>query len=626
MDPRLLQYYNTELRHIRESGGEFAKQYPKIAARLGLDGFECADPYVERLLEGFAFLAARVQLKIDSEFPTFTRHLLEMLYPHYLAPTPSMAVAKFQPDHSEGSLSDGFELPRGGVLRGQLVKGVHTPCEFRTCHDMTLWPIQVKEAEYLPSPSLLPEINIPGTPKIRAGIRVRLETTADIKFDALSLDTLTLYLRGTDELPMHLYEQIMANCQAVAVRGGSNKKKSGWELIGTDNVKPKGFEEDEAILPYGLRSFDGYRLLHEYFAFPHRFMFADVVGLKPALSRCEDKEVDIVFLLDRSDASLEHEIKTAFFELHCTPVVNLFPKRADRIHLNGKDWQFHLVPERTRPMDFEVYSITSATGVGTSAQDEQEFLPFFSAMDPSFHVSPRSYYTIHRERRLVSSQRRNIGPRSSYIGSEVYLSLVDADQAPFRPDLKQLAVKTLCTNRDLPLLMPVGVGATDFSWETGAPIESVRCVSGPSKPRPSFIEGDTHWRLTSHLTLNYLSLVNEDERRGATALRDMLGLYTHLDETEIVKNIEGVQSVQAKPVFRRLPTSGPIAFGRGMEVVLTMDESAFEGSGCYLLGAVLERFFAKYVSINSFTETALKTTDRGEIARWPARAGNRHIL
>src|SRR5713101_556004 len=148
MDPRLLKYYNRELQFMREMGGEFAKEFPKIAGRLGLDGFECADPYVERLLEGFAFLAARVQLKIDAEFPRFTQHLLETIYPGYLAPVPSMAMVQFQPDPSEGSLAAGVPVPRGSALRSMLGKGEITACEYRTAHEVTLWPVEIQEVEH----------------------------------------------------------------------------------------------------------------------------------------------------------------------------------------------------------------------------------------------------------------------------------------------------------------------------------------------------------------------------------------------------------------------------------------------------------------------------------------------
>jgi type VI secretion system protein ImpG len=625
MDPRLLKYYNTELRHIHEMGGEFAKQYPKIAARLGLDGFECADPYVERLLEGFAFLAARVQLKLDAEFPQFTQHLLEMVYPHYLAPTPSMAVVQFQPDSTEGSLAEGFVIPRGSVLRSALRKGEQTPCEFRTAHDVTLWPLELVEAEYVATSSTLPSVETPYVPTPRAGLRLRLRTTAGLTFEALSLESLPLYLRGTHELPMKIYEQLMAHSVAMVVRPAAGAP-SWQEVSDRSCIRPMGFSDGEGLLPYGPRSFSGHRLLHEYFAFPNRYMFVELVGLAQGVRRCQENELDVFILFDRSEPDLEHEVNTSLFALHCAPAVNLFPKRADRIHLNTREHEYHVVPDRTRPMDFEVYEIRSVVGHGTAAAPEQEFLPFYSAFDPGFHAAPQVYHTVHRERRLLSTRQRRYGPRSSYVGSEVFVALVDTKEAPFRTSLRQLAVDTLCTNRDLPLYMPVGAGETDFTMDLSAPVDTVRCVAGPSKPRPSYVDGDTAWRLISHLSLNYLTLIDSDERRGAVALRELLALYGFVTEAQVRKQIEGVASVTSEAVYRRMPTPGPIAFGRGLEVTVTMDESAFEGAGCFLLGAILERFFARHVSINSFTEAVIRTLNRGEIMRWPLRAGQRHTL
>ncbi len=151
MDPKILRYYNRELQHVREMGAEFAREYPKIAGRLGLEGIECADPYVERLLEGFAYLSARVQLKVDAEFPAFTQHLLQIVYPHYLAPTPSMAVVQFQPDLNEAGLAQGYSIARGTMLRSTVGQDDRTPCEYRTAHETHLWPLEIKEAKYFGS-------------------------------------------------------------------------------------------------------------------------------------------------------------------------------------------------------------------------------------------------------------------------------------------------------------------------------------------------------------------------------------------------------------------------------------------------------------------------------------------
>jgi len=625
MHPHLLQYYNRELQFLREMGSEFAREFPKIAGRLGLEEFECADPYVERLLEGFSFLAARVQLKIDAEFPRFTRHLLEIIYPHYLTPTPSMVVAQFQPDPTEGSLEGGFAIPRDHALFSLLGKGERTVCEYRTAQPVTLWPLEITEAQYFAGKEPVAQLDLPELSKVRAGIRLRLRTTLPgLPFNKLALERLALYLHGSDALPMRLYEQLLTNAVGLIVRPG--QRPAPWyEVAPSSALRRMGFDQEQALLPFTAPSFQGYRLLHEYFAFPQRYLFVELAGLGPAVRRCAGQELEILVLLDRTDPLLETTVSAANFALFCAPAINLFPKRADRIHLSDQFAEHHVVVDRSRPMDFEVYQVASVTGIGAEG-DEQEFLPFYASYDQLSQRSERAFYTVHRLPRQLSSQQRRSGPRSSYIGSESYLSLVDAGETPYRGNLRQLAVTTLCTNRDLALHMPVGQGQTDFTLASGAPVSAIRALAGPTKPRPSHAQGDTAWRLISHLSLNYLSIADSDARQGAVALRELLALYGELAETSVRKQIDGVVSVQTAPITRRAPIPGPIAFARGLEVTVKLDEAAFEGSGIFLLGAVLEQFFAKYASINSFTETVVRSTERGEIIRWPARIGRRHTL
>jgi type VI secretion system protein ImpG len=233
---------------------------------------------------------------------------------------------------------------------------------------------------------------------------------------------------------------------------------------------------------------------------------------------------------------------------------------------------------------------------------------------------------LHREAHVQSARSRRNGPRSTYTGSEAFITLVDGNNGPFISDLRQLGLQGLCTNRDLPLRMSLGQGSTDFTLEAGAPIESVRVLAGPSEPREAAAWGATSWRLISHLSLNYLSLLDDDHGQGASSLRELLRLYGDNAPTALKRQIDGVESTASTGIVRRIPGSGPASFARGLEITLRCDEIAFEGAGPFLFGAVLERFFAKYVAINSFTETVLRTSQRGEVMRWPARAGGRVLL
>jgi type VI secretion system protein ImpG len=633
MNRRFLNYYERELRHLREMGAEFAAEHPKIAGRLGIEQFECADPYVERLLEAQAFLAARVQFKLDAEFPRFTQHLLETVYPDYLAPTPSMAVVQFTPRPNESSLAEGYRLPRQTLLRSLLGKDEHTACEYRTGHDVTLWPLQIVQAQYHTQD--LQSLSLPALPiPAKAAIRIRLKITLPgLTFSKLPLDLLQFYLRGSGSEHLHIYEQLLGQALGVVVRPAA-KPYGDPSVLPATTIARVGFDENQALLPPSPRTFEGYRLLREYFAFPERFQFVELPGLNPSLKKCAQPEVDVIVPLRQLNLKLENVVTQENFCLFCAPVINLFPKRADRIHLSDRFSEQHVVPDRTRPLDFEVFQIDSVTGYGVGQEKETIFKPFYAAHDLDGETARGAYFETTRVARTRSARERQQGPRSQYAGSEIYLSLVDSHGAPFSDELRQLAVTTLCTNRDLPLQMPLGASNTDFNIDGGPPVLSTRCLSGPTSPKPSYAEGEFAWRIISHLSLNYLSLMDNTDGAGAEALRDLLKLYVELatDPTQraaadaYLRQVDALRSVQVKPVIRRAQSPGPLALVRGLEVAVMFDESAFGGAGVFVLGAVLERFFARYVSLNSFTETVVRTLDREEIMRWPSRVGQKPNL
>ena len=376
MDPRLLRYYNLELQHLREMGAEFAQQFPKIAARLGMNGLEVADPYVERLLEGVAFLASRVQLKLDAEFPRFTQALLEIIHPHYLAPTPSMLVAQLRPDTGDANLAGGRKVvPRGTAMQGLAAGEDATACEFRTAHDVTLWPIEILSASYFTFAPDLPLNRLAVAQRIKGGIRIRLKATAGLKFAQTGLDRLAFFVAGRDDVANKLCELCLAAPVGVLVVPGKGPTAS-YEFLPSSAVRQAGFADTQALLPVTERSFQGYRLLQEYFSFPQKFRFIEVSGLGPAVSRTAADEIELVILLGRGDGTLERVVDATNFALYCTPAINLFPKRVDRINVSDASHEFHVVPDRTRPLDFEIYQVTNVTGHGIGSDSEQQFLPF----------------------------------------------------------------------------------------------------------------------------------------------------------------------------------------------------------------------------------------------------------
>lgn len=620
MDAKLLDYYNRELTYMHELGAEFAQRYPKIAGRLGMRGIEVSDPYVERLLEGFSFLTARIQLKMDAEFPRFSQRLLEVVYPNFLAPLPAMAVVQIDGNLNEGSLKAGYELPRHTLLRGRMIKGEQTACEFRTGHAVTLWPIKIADASLGPVPAEVAHALPMAARQAKSAITIKLEAVGGARFSEMPLDRLEFFLSGAELHALRVLELVAHHSVATVCRAGPGSTARIVPL-GDEAIRHEGFDPEQSLLPYDARSFQGYRLLHEYFAFPERYLFFSVNKLRAAASAIGGTTMEIVILLDRADADLERLVDAKHFSLFCTPIINLVPRRSDRIPVGPGQHEHHAVIDRTRPRDFEIFTVERVTGHMANGSEEREFRPFlgsFASDDGDFGA----YFSLRREPRLVSDRARAQGTRTSYTGSEVYVSLVDQHDAPFPHSLRHITIDALCTNRDLPLLLPTGL-ESDFTLRVSAPVRGVRILRGPSRPYPALAEGALTWRLISHLGLNYLSLTDVDATQGAAALREMLDLYGNLADPAVRRQIQGVRSMALAPVFRRLPEPGPIVFGRGVEIALQIDEVAFSGASPYLFGAVLEQFFSRHVSLNAFTEFALSSQQRGEIARWTPRVGRR---
>jgi type VI secretion system protein ImpG len=621
MDPRFLDYYNRELAYVREQGAEFAEQFPKVAGRLGMRGIEVADPYVERLLEGFAFMSARIQLKMDAEFPRFSQRLLDLVYPAYLAPTPAMGVARFEPSKAEGGSPDGYLLPRHSRLRGRLPAHEQTACEFRTAHDLTLWPIRLAEARLTAAPPDLPVTRFRWGEPVRGALRLTFETTGQLEVSALKLDSLPLFIDGTTDTASKLQELIHTQCLGLLVHSG---KLPIGELVPyhADALACEGFATDQAMLPLDSRAFDGYRLLHEYFAFPERYRFFSINGLQRALPQIAGTRFEVVVLLKAGNVALEPVVDASKLLLHCAPVVNLFSRTSDRIPVTANRFEYHAVVDRGRPLDFEIHSINRVTGHQTDSDREIVFQPFYAAADTDRRGSG-AYFSVRRESRLLSERSRRQGPRTGYVGSECFLSLVDVNEAPYTAELRQVTVDALCTNRDLSLLAPIGDSGSDLTLQASAPVESIRFVAGPTRPTVALAEREITWRLISHLSLNYLTLTDVSPEQGAAALRGLLGLYARLGAEGADAQIAAIQKLAVKEVNRRVPGRGPIVFGRGVRLELMLDEIPLAGVSPWLLGAVLDQFLARHVGLNSFTEFVLRSTQRGQIAHWHPRIGRR---
>lgn len=626
MDPLLLDYYNKELSYMREMASEFATSHPKIARRLGMQGIEVADPYVERLIESFSFMSARMQIKLDAEFPRFTQRLLEVLYPNYLAPTPSMAVAQLHPKHGEGDFRRGFVVPRGTAFHARVPQGEVTPCEFRSSQDLTLWPIEIVDAVLTGAPPDIPALDryLPPHIRVHGALRLRLRVAGELDFPALSgLDRLPVYLSGDEQVASNLLE--LLHTAAVATFTGTSGRLADHPHVVTHGaLVHEGLEPGQGLLPLAWNTFHGHNLLHEYFACPQRFYFFSLTQLAPGLARVSGKEAEVVVLLGKPPGRLASLVDRRHFALHCTPVVNLFERRTDRIELDEVQPEFHLVPDRARPLDFEIHSVLGLVGQQHDGGGEMDFRPLYHTLNRDEGNYGR-YFTLRREQRLASDNARKYGTRTPYVGTEAFISLVDQHEAPYPDQLRYLCVRALVTNRDLPCLVPRD-GHSDLAVASSIPVSAIGLVRAPSRPKPPFAQREAAWRLIRQLGFNHLPLSDMPHREGAQALRGMLRLFIAIDDDIQRRQIDSLVGSRVEPVTRRLPGAGPLMYGRGVQCTLTVDEDGFSGASPYLFGLMLEGYLARHVSINVFTQTVLESIQRGSVARWPIRSGGRGIV
>jgi type VI secretion system protein ImpG len=631
MDARLTRLYEDELAHLRELGREFAREHPK-AKHLGLEEMEVADPYVERLLEGFAFLTARVRLKLDAEQPRLIEQILQTIYPNFSSPVPSAMVVRLDVDASDPNLARGFEVARGATLRSLHTRGQETACEFRTAMAVTLWPLAITDVRYFSHAPDLGLTRIPPARAAKAGLRIKLQLGGGLTWAQLPLDKLVFHIAAEDDVAWRLHGLVLGNgigtlvAPAGAAAGASTAADERTWRDGS-SIEPVGYAGDEALLPEFDRMFSGHRLLQEVAALPQRLLFFEVRQLRERLATLRGNEAEIVLLFDRGEAELGPLVDADSLALYCTPAINLFPKRLDRVLLGPGSAEFHVVPDRMRPMDYEVHHIERVIGHGASGTDSvREFAPLYRA---THHSLPEGdgYFSMRRTPRRPSERQRQQGARvPSYLGDEVYLSLVDGEHGAYRDTLRQLSVVAWVSNRDLPVLLPREGAAANTAglWQLDAPgpVTQVRCLRGPTRPVTRRTEGDAGWQLVSQLTQHHLS-PGDDPEQAAAALRAALRLYGPAEDGWI-RQTDGLRQLRVSTVVRRLPFAGPLSFGSGIALDLEVDDAAFQGVSAFLLGSVLERYFARHAAINSFTQFTLRGSQRGLIKTWPPRLGGRN--
>ncbi len=613
MSEALLPYYNRELSFLRRQGARFAEAHPKIAGRLRLGADSSEDPHVERMLEAFAFLTARIRHKIDDDFPELTESLLGVLYPHYAAPLPSMTVVQLELGADQTELTKGYEVARHSPLETEPIQG--EPCRFRTCYPVTLWPIAVESAVLARPPFQAPRTEWSG--EAASVLRVRLTCLgASMTFAKLGLSSLRFFLKGQPQHAETLYELLFNNVRGIALANGPDDANA--VILDNDCLQPVGFGSDESVLPYSARSLPGYRLLTEYFAYRQKFLFCDLAGLGPRVLKNIGRSLEIYLFLDRAVPDLEQNLSADTFRLGCTPIVNLYRQRAEPIALTHGEHEYRVVPDARHPLAHEVYSIDRASACGPN-DEEAEYRPFFSLQHAAGDQAAPVYW--HASRRAAEE-----GPATLDSGTEMHLSLVDLSQSPAATAGWTVDVETTCLSRDLPQRLPYGGDQPRLHLTSGGgPVARVSCLTPPSRTLRPYLRQGALWKLVSHLSLGHQSLVDHDDK--ATALREILKLYDFADSAEVRKMIDGIEGVRSRHVVSRVRGRHHGGFCQGVEINVTFDEAKFAGTGLFLFASVLERFFALYCSVNSFTKLIATVKGReGELRRWSPRAGEKPLI
>ena len=606
----LLPYYEKELSHLRFLGQEFASQYPKIASRLLIEGDNCEDPHTERLIEAFSFLAARVHKKLDDEFPEIVESFLEVLYPHYLRPTPSMSIVEFSMGKSK-NVTEAYRVARHTEIHANPVDGV--VCKFRTCYPVELWPIEVQQASFVE----MERSAFNGhSADLVARLRIGLGTTTDALFGQMEMDSLRFFLDGESTLMLQLYELLFNNLAKATVTF-EDEGRSREVALPAGALKAVGYGLDEGLVDYSERSFLGYRLLHEYFTFPDKFMFFDLSGFGRILAGKALEKVEINFYFSDYDlndrlARLTQNIGRTNFKLNCTPIINLFRQQAEPIKLTHAQHEYAVTPDVRLQSSAEVVSIDRVRRVKNIGGIDQVATchPFF---EPRAEQGPGNSFWIARRRPVQNRQND---------GTNMFIRVVDRDLELIDSSNDTLSLRLTCSNRDMPLMLPFGGARGDFNIPASSVIKDIRCLRKPTASVRVPLGNGVIWKLISHLSLNHMSLVS----KGREVLLELLSLYNYRNTSAIRKQINGIVSVASEPVVARIGHPRP-NFVRGVGITLTFDESQYTGSGVFLFGMVLDHFFGQYCSINSFTQLTLRTLQREKrVVQWPPRTGDQALV
>ena len=656
MNREFMKLYDEELKLFYEHAAEFGEEYPGVGERLGDLTRDNADPMVGAMVEGAAFLATRVQLKLKHEFSNFTDNLLEQLVPNFLAPIPSFIQIQADPDFGDPALRDGVTLKRDGYLDATYRERERpVDCTYRLTSDLTLTPLSIVRAEYIGSVAPLEGLGLTVSQDAAAGMRLgfRVRTTKNLEKEpeadqlmeepnswakGIKLSELKVNLAGPEDTCVSIYEQIFGHSVQIALRWRSADLKWNVKYLPVSEVLEQiGFDDDEALYPIDHRVFRGFDFIRDYFAFPKHFLGFRIKDFGQHLRDVQAAEFDMIFVFDELESSMGTAVTPERFAMFCATAVNLFEKSCNNIQVKPDDFEYQVIPDRGRYLEYEPHRIIDVAARRSGEAEKMPVFPIYSSPEDQTVRSRALFYAIRRLQRKRTTKEVRFGSQSDYIGTDMWLTLVGHDILDEEGDpVSQVSVRALCSNRHIPEHLPVGATGADFILRDNDQLR-VAATTPPTKPREPIITGATDrtrpnytgentWRLVNMLSLNHLGLISNRAGEGARALKDVLALFADLTDNVMERRIRGLRSVDAKPVIRRVRALSGVAAARGLEITITIEERAFEGSGVFLLGAVLDRFLQEYVSLNQFTQTVIRTPERKEIMRWPPRLGRRQVL
>ncbi|WP_434391107.1 type VI secretion system baseplate subunit TssF [Melittangium boletus] len=579
------KYYLSELNYLREMGRAFGLANPSVAGLLVERG---ADPDVERLLEGFAFLTARIRERVEDDVPEMVQGLSELLLPHYLRPVPACSIVEFSPQIR--ALRGRSRIAAGAEVAAQPLDG--TSCVFRTTSDVDLLPLTVQDAVLDRSSVSSPVL------------RLFFQTTAQGLEELQRPLGLRLFIHGELSSSTRVLLWLLRYCRQVRVRGASG---GDGVLLSPRCIRPVGFERDFPLLPWP-RAFEGYRLLQEYFTLPEKFLFLEVRELETATAVMEER-FEIAFHLERPPP-LDARITREMFRLHCAPVINLFQASAAPLVHRALEGEQLLRPSELPPTHVEVYSVDTVTGLTAGRSERRVYRPFHTFEHTASEGSGSAFFRL----------RRTHSPLDE--GIDTYLGLeTPRDTAPSLETEEVLSVDLTCTNRSLPARLQVGdLCIPTSSSPTQAKFKNITPVSRPARAP---LGTELHWRLLSHLALNQHSIAEAASLRRLLELYNFQALADNLAARASRLRINAIRAVETRPITRFLEGS-PL---RGNRTWVDLDETNFMGVGdAFLFGCILDELLASHVTLNSFNELAIRLQPSQSEFSWLPRNGSQKLL